>query len=134
MINPKQYKKLKEVIQKANPEIMELKFGCRVKCVENELANQYDLTGNGLIISQSITAFDGELRYINTKEQTHRTIDTDFIYYHKDKFKILGRPIRLDDTALIVKNKHYLIDNWKVGYLDDQDEDLIQWLFKNVDN
>jgi hypothetical protein len=106
--------KLKAVIQAVNPEIMELKFGCEVECIDNKLSNMYDLTGVGLVVSQEAAVFDGHLRYITKKEETHRSVKLDFIFHHPNWFKILGRPIRLADVlyTLSLKNPLWRKDSW----------------------
>ena len=83
----KNYQKLKQTIQEANPEIMELKFGCELLNIDDE----------GIWRVFKI----GEVNISNNK-----------IKFYDDYFeitKILGRPIRLADVLLAWK-RYY--QNW----------------------
>ena len=111
--------KLKQVIQKANPSIREVKFGCEVK---------YPDYSNRVQVIEK----DEDKIWVREADKDNcfgkvEKVDT-------DEIEILGRPIRLDDTALVVGDKHYLIDNWKIGNLDDQEPNLIEWILKNLKN
>jgi len=45
---------------------------------------------------------------------------------------VIGHPITLSHLVEIIKDKHYLIDNWKGDLLEDQDEALIDWINNNL--
>lgn len=77
--------KLKQVIQAANPEIMELKFGCEV--IVN---NKIQTIGSFEEMSQGLRLSSGNL----TSERMLRRGS-----------KILGRPIRLSDVLVAIR-KH----------------------------
>lgn len=74
------YDQLKKKIQEANPEIMELKFGCEVE----------DFSGVWKVIK---IAHNGVLAWNGA--------GVHYIY----KYKILGRPIRLADVLLAMDAK-----------------------------
>ena len=80
--------KLKQVIQEANPEIMELKFGCEYEHVVQDEEGNAELTL-------------GLYGYTGTPD--------------KDKTeKILGRPIRLADVLMVIsKTKEMIMVDWK---------------------
>ena len=93
--------KLKKVIQKANPEIMELKFGCEVEC-NYKWKDKYEYFGlgkRGFVLNDDVTLIDVYLEP-NQLQSGHRAVKTSFIFYNKDKFKILGRPITLADVLI----------------------------------
>jgi hypothetical protein len=70
------YDKLKSVIQQANPEIMELKFGCE--------------TNEGIVFTPQR----------GIKVEIYIEGDGRIEEYHVSDLKILGRPIRLADVLL----------------------------------
>jgi len=87
--------KLKLVIQKANPEIMELKFGCEVYCeqiIEDETGAMVDLYGTFVekVGNESQILLDAE--------------GCSGIFPYEDP-EILGRPIRLADALVALKKK-----------------------------
>lgn len=55
----------------------------------------------------------------------------------KCTYKIIGLPITIDRCAVIVEDKHYLIDNWRLGEngragtLENQPKELQEWIFSN---
>jgi hypothetical protein len=131
----KNYEQLKKVIQEANPEIMELKFGC-------ELIDKK--TGDKNII------FD-DYNY-NAKLLTGcNVLEKGAIY---SWYKILGRPITLEDVLialdkvnqkilwatdeeredekqLITKELAYLLAEWEWGKpLDEQSDETLSFLTK----
>lgn len=84
------YEQLKKVIQTANPEIMELKFGCEVKIF--------------VIGIEKITAPDWSR--FHDKEEWWETAGGFAFNAKGDEYEILGRPIRLADVLLAFqKNK-----------------------------
>src|SRR3990167_6732675 len=93
-----QYQKLKEVIQKANPEIMELKFGCEISngeevrtIVRDDKAFWYYQTERGMVGKFNSNAFP-----FKKKDRV--------MLAGRDWF-ILGRPIRLSDVLWAI-NKY----------------------------
>lgn len=102
---------IKEKCIEANKSILDLKFGCEV-----EVKNKRYLCTGGTFKD----AFDVEFIQVVRGDK--------MIHFSREYFEIIGRPIRLDDCALIVKDKHYLIDNWLKGNLEDQDEKLLDWI------
>src|SRR5918911_4448098 len=101
-MNKTDYEKLKSVIQTANPEIMELKFGC--KCQDK------DANGN----------LYGKWTIIKIHEQGIRALYSDnsdgFIHFDvvndPDMTLILGRPIRLADVLLAYQMRSGEWSNW----------------------
>lgn len=81
-----QYEKLRQVIIAANPEIMELKFGCQLE-YQNELWSVAKLTVNAILLTHT----DGirVTRFGNYSEAIT-----------KYGVKVIGRPIRLADVLL----------------------------------
>ena len=73
--------KLKKVIQKANPEIMELKFGCRIS-----FKNENGIYDEGTMLSSAFCCQN----YFVQKVVDIRNLE----------IKIFGRPIRLADVLL----------------------------------
>lgn len=86
----KKYQQLKEIIQEANPEIMELKFGCEV-----ELQNYK----NPLRIILWEEGIDYGVVSLNARDGENQS------FQKKHIIKILGRPIRLADVLLAIKNR-----------------------------
>lgn len=76
------YEQLKTVIQKANPEIMELKFGCGIE-------RRYGPYPRGKIIGEDNGTFYVLYDGINQEIET---------LYNIQESEILGRPIRLADV------------------------------------
>ena len=74
--------KLKQVIQEANPEIMELNIGCRV-------AHKYHSSQSIVVENEqdNLSPFD---------------VQTDDGGFEKDKVISLGRPIRLADVLMAI--------------------------------
>jgi hypothetical protein len=83
-----QFEQLKEIIQKANPEIMELKFGCRIK-YENKLG----------IYIEKLEGFADCFKLDEQFRSTGMSIITN------PKLESLGRPIRLADVLLALRKK-----------------------------
>lgn len=110
------YEQLKAVIQTANPEIMELKFGC-------------ELEGGVTFIS------------VNPKTNEYYILAGNKILKRNEYRKILGRPIRLADVLLastlewsnIYEDRYLLMNllklwNLKDDNLDHQSEETKQFL------
>lgn len=84
------YNQLKSIIQKANPEIMELKFGCEIRGMGFYAYGLSDRNNGDLVgYATSLGRFDGNL---NNDE-------------------ILGRPIRLADVLLAIGEKWVMVSN-----------------------
>ena len=81
-MTPGQYEELKEIIQKANPEIMELKFGCEVR---------FNLYQEVFIYVRPIA--DGKYEIIKKWGKKICKVKL-------DEITILGREIRLADVLL----------------------------------
>lgn len=128
--------KIKQAIIKANPSILDLKFGCYVQIPQNG-GDMYcyrviETMNSNCYEDLKPKTYDGNVCHEVSEEiilARNQAITDDVLerFAIKD-IKIIGRPIQLDDCALIVKDKHYLIDNWKLGYLNDQDEELLEWI------
>jgi hypothetical protein len=84
------YEKLKQVIQQANPEIMELKFGCEVKLIVRG--------DSGFIIEKLPSEAKQAYIYWNWGSSEARVL-------FEDDFKILGRSIRLADVLLAIPDR-----------------------------
>ena len=84
--------KLKKVIQEANPEIMELKHGCKVIYADEMSEPSEVLLGMY------------EMNFENTKVLNPYNQDDS-----GNLIEILGRPIRLADVLLAINKNH---DNW----------------------
>lgn len=84
------YQKLKEVIQAANPEIMELKFGCEVQRDEEVLTfiSDYYFEGIG----------DRQWKKVTLRGEAGNVFE--MAEMDLSKYKVLGRPIRLADVLL----------------------------------
>lgn len=93
MVNEKEYQKLKEIIQKAVPGIMDLKFGCEVEYEKQPMRAIY----NG-IVTHSPDEFNAMV--------LHNGLVPDFIVVKKDIRKIFGRPITFADILLALNYYH----------------------------
>lgn len=112
-----QIDQLKKAIQAAVPEILSFRLGVAAE------VNAYDGKGN-----HPATIIGGDLEhYIVTYNDMWHFIGI----VPKREVTILGRPIRQDDCAQVVKDKHGLADRWTSGYLDDQSEETIKWIYEN---
>lgn len=84
------YEKLKQVIQQANPEIMELKFGCEFEVKENAPNHP---GGEHFILHVS------QRHPLWFEAKTDRT-DGRYLDFRNQDIEILGRPIGLPDVLL----------------------------------
>lgn len=109
---------VREAVIKAVPEIIELKFGCRVKGIANHLP-----------------PVEGEIAFF-VEEPPSFIVNSDFGLvgnYTKEDLNVIGRPIRLADvTYTISRTKHasnVLFDSmggyWEI-YMRDEDAVLKQ--------
>ena len=88
----KNYEQLKQIIQEANPEIMELKFGCEVEIIDQRY-RQEKLVDEFTIL--------GETNEVNLFLALHKHGTTSVNWKDIERFcKILGRHIRLADCIL----------------------------------
>lgn len=128
---------LKQKIQELRPEIMELKFGCRIKRIKNGIPC--------IIINSTPDRFS---YYVWGVGDWYVSSD---IY---SNFKILGRDITLEDVLDVLPgNRNWFIDNngifykshlskntydclgisWLLGKpLDSQSEETIEFLYKLI--
>ena len=87
------YDKLKKIIQESNPEIMELKEGCKVKFYFNVNLNNYEYSTITGIKSDTVFTIDHFRKFINVHHG----------YYDKHLIKeVLGRPITLADVLIAI--------------------------------
>jgi hypothetical protein len=120
------YERLKQVIAEANPEIMELKFGCQLK----------DKEGTWKFVGP-VTFATGE--YISVwRDQSGLGKG------RLEEFKVLGRPIRLADVLLALGKRQYevsfneasnterVVEAWnlKDDNLDNQSKETKQFLIE----
>lgn len=97
---------LKEVIVKAVPEIMELKFGCIIEVIDRENRKESHKiykarwsTYNDIVPSEMITCCG---RYITTSAMDGRWYDSQIL----GGWRILGRPISLCDVLIAIKTRN----------------------------
>ena len=115
------YDKLKYIIQAANPEIMELKFGCEVKSHYSIPSWITKILPNEDEYGQWVSVTDG------FKDRDIQIAPS----------QILGRPIRLADVLLACGNKitlDYIINgNWLelIDYDDDEPKTVFMWNLKD---
>lgn len=87
----KNYQKLKEIIQKANPEIMELKFGCEVE-VKSKKADNFKLLVSEIVDENCFKCSQG-------------------IFWESIDYEIIGRPIRLSDVLMVINYRDFKVKN-----------------------
>ena len=123
------YNKLKEVIQKANPEIMELKFECEVNVpliAKRTGSKEYKGTIAGYNGTSYLIQFGGhkmiEQGIEDTTEENFHSIFSEKLVRDKTKLdkcnawklkklEIIGRPIRLADVLLVLnKDKNNMFN------------------------
>ena len=89
------YDKLKQIIQAANPEIMELKFGCRVR-VKRSHGWEEPVT----VIDSSLDGEgDGVISVVDDSGNVEEELDTTLM----PDTEIFGRPIRLADVLIAME-------------------------------
>ena len=86
-MNDEKYDQLKQIIQAANPEIMELKFGCRVYIEPDEGSPFYSMITQGWGLPDKLYQILGSLNE----------------YREEDFTEILGRYISLADVFIAMK-------------------------------
>ena len=111
-------KEIREKVIASNLEIVELQQGCEVEITRRITEHEY-------------TDFEvGDRVWVNSSSWSICALGI----LHKDDFKIIGRPIRQDDIALILNdtNKCELAMIWENGYLDTQSEKTLNWIADNA--
>lgn len=94
--------KLKEVIQKAVPSILELKFGCRLLDETHQFFGQPDPVV--CVIADEWANEEYESHWIDYyREHSCKFTNAEI----RQKFKILGRPIRLADVLHAVSDAYH---------------------------
>lgn len=132
---------LKEVIQKANPEIMDLKLGCEVKL----LFDDSDFYGK-------VKPYwvDSTIIKVSPKKAVIKVINSPFSnptfdvqqMLEKKELKILGRPIRLADILLACDKKYpgqfAVVTDMEIGMIVKEEFVevlmLYQWKDDNLDH
>jgi hypothetical protein len=116
------YEQLKSVIQAANPEIMELKFGC---WATNAINNYVCLGGDWFApVSNGVLQGYNRFKFGDIKPYTHT--------------KLLGRPIRLADVLLAMKSNTRMENTVLMmdlpgtfAYSDAQNHAIMRWNLKD---
>lgn len=111
---------LKKKIQEANPEIMELKFGCEIELIDTEYGSELF---NAVVIAKNWSGFF----YIPFENWSKNPLGSDKYHFHDEpeqrefqQLKILGRPIRLADVLLALQKMDTKPRDFgkKIGYCD----------------
>ena len=103
----KNYNKLKKVIQEANPEITELKFGCEVYCEQLWESEGVEQDEYGIVITNFLHHDNETGLLVHVKKW-------DANFPCGQPTKILGRPIRLTDVLMALgklKKSTWIIDD-----------------------
>jgi len=145
----KNYQKLKQIIQEANPEIMRLDIGCEIK-INIPINNIDSEIFTGIVASRlendiCLIAFSGDLLLdtidiFEENEDGSRKWDEEnkSIFPHEDcSYLILGRLIRLADVLLAIgKNRGVMIGASGDFYTDLSGVMRAKWNLKddNLDN
>jgi len=128
----KNYDKLKQVIQKANPEIMELKFGCEILRYKEEPKDR-----KYKVITDIGFAANKEKVWINSVPFGSMSLPTEILKSElADKtgdWIILGRPIRLADVLLAIGNMDFGINSKGVFIVYQGSNDLSHRDFSQTD-
>ena len=145
---PSNLQQLKEEIQRLRPEIMELKFGCNVKCkLYSGFFLRKEKIHNGFVVGYSKL----------TNEIPVFFYGAGIVWCSNENLEILGRPITLEDVlaVLYLDDEDYRPDvnigwkknvgecflftfnekmyAWEYGKpLDDQSEETISFLYKLI--
>lgn len=133
---------LKQVIQEANPEIMELKFGCRVLCKDKTRVIYSDKSKKQWWLCLENNYQERFKKYlVKTDEGNFGLGDGEYADYEGVE-EIIGRDIQLVDVLIALKEKWLkgagfsleikqrdLIRIWNLkGTLDNQSEETINLL------
>jgi hypothetical protein len=92
------YDKLKSVIQAANPEIMELKFGC-------DFIHKPSMNTLMFCVTHKNTGATVAYSYIDQE-----TWLDDFQFENPEEIEIIGRPVRLADVLLALSQNNKATD------------------------
>lgn len=125
-------KEIREACIKANPEIVELGWGCEVEMINNITDIEY----TKLVV--------GDIVRVNDDRWMHCGLST----FNKDSYTIIGRPIRLADVLLAVNeadNPHSIDGdkdhenvmwkwNWKDDNLNNQSPETINFIHNLLKN
>ena len=116
-------KELEKIIHKAVPEIMELKFGCKVKDKSDNQIMEFLLEEEKTVLSKT-------RNYFSVKGKTFVTLIL------ASSFEILGRDITLEDVLVALGEAKYCIDAMGQMWIDYSDDDRkAQWVFnKSLEN
>lgn len=114
-MNGKKYQALKSKIIKANPEIVDLKFGCEIKGFSEALGRTFFLEKGKDNSSEWIAVYPENGIKGNLLERPIYSISASFPA--KIEYEILGRPIRLADVLLAMQKLEDDDDdrNWVVN-------------------
>lgn len=121
----KDYKKLKMIIQEANPEIMKLKFGCEVEWGYEHSLNSISKVWR-IKKGKFINFFDWQGNYLMINFPGNKTNSK----LLKEDIKIIGRLIRLADVLLAIEEKTNGYDKID-GYLVNTIGDIARLKYKN---
>lgn len=143
MTNKEDYQKLKETIQKANPEIMELKFGCKIRTFQStndkrrkkpfetvvQISGEAGDRNNPLCVFTTESLSGKSYDVLDNGEKSYRK-------YHSNMFFwVFGRPITLVDVLFTLKeeNKKNNDGRWDMVFHDNRShQDYIgisEWTF-----
>lgn len=97
----KQIEHIRKACIEANPEIVELKFGCEI---------EQPLKSAGYRVGR-IASFSGSDDGTDTTSYYHVMFGMSVDKVYVNEFKIIGRPIRLSDVLLAVKQEDLNLEN-----------------------
>ena len=102
----------------------EVSFGCKVKYTN----------GQGLDFDTIIGVEENFISFGNKGKYQHEFVNHNNSF---EEIEIFGLPITIDRIAVAIKDKHYLIDNWRLGKngeagtFEDQTEEMQEWILNN---
>lgn len=107
--------KIREACIKANPEIMELKFGCEVKIIKDS----ENIVPRGQVRDFVFESVNGHTIICTSYDGVSNPKNPRGVIIHKagTKLKAVGRPIQLADVLLAIQNKKFGQPIYKVGGL-----------------
>jgi hypothetical protein len=88
----KQKEEIRAACIASNPEIVELKFGCDIR---------FALTEGGGSLATVLFRYDGD--YVTASYAKFHNNKAGMVSRHLNKIEIIGRPIRLSDVLLALK-------------------------------
>jgi len=112
MTKPEMIEAIRKACVKVNPEIVELKFGCKLKliyenCSSNEIVLYAEFSKKNNIVPSSILLLSDQIMQPVTENKF--TFDGIDIY----KYKIIGREIGLADVLMTIRKIHWY-KNWEI--------------------